>query len=194
MNCQQIKKEIEYILGDGIDEEFFINLCNECLGEDLAELLKLETKATITLAADDDAVAFPNDILKVIMLQATGSGRTTPQTLNQVPINDDLSSGYVHFDRTITLRQLNNPPYTLTLWYYRYPATITALTDTPDMPSRFHHALKYYFLAKFYKNEGDAQEAIWWGDYEKIRSMISDGAKKAKGMGKPRRVRVSPWI
>lgn len=137
MTIQELINDTQFVLKEGIDVLHFINLCNECLAEDLIDILRLETKATITLAEDDLAVSFPTDIYEVIALKADGTDDDAPVAIEEVSITDEDSAGYRQFDKTIELVNMTGDPYSLTLWYYRYPATITAITDTPDIPSQF---------------------------------------------------------
>ncbi len=176
----EILEDTQFVIQEDIDVRHFINLCNECMSEDIVEILKLETKATIELPADDLDTALPNDIYAVVALKAQGVNDDAPVTIEQVSLVDETSKGYQQFNKTIDLVNMGDDPYTLTLWYYRYPATITSLDDTPDFPARYHHILKYYYLSRHYRYDDDKQHSIWYEDYLKIRDRMEQSLDKLK--------------
>lgn len=194
MLVSDLRREIEYILQDTVDPDHLTTIFNECLREDLAHVLRLETKATITLATDETTVSYPDDIYEIILLKAQGKSQVRPQTIDEIPLTDECSSGYTFFGGVIELHRMEDTPYTLFIWYYRYPAEITGLSDKPDMPSQYHHALKHYFLAKHFEDDSMFNEAqVHWNNYLKVRNQIDNAGRKSKGAQRPRRVRTVFW-
>jgi len=122
MLVSDLRREIEYILQDTVDPDHLTTIFNECLREDLAHVLRLETKATITLATDETTVSYPDDIYEIILLKAQGKSQVRPQTIDEIPLTDECSSGYTFFGGVIELHRMEDTPYTLFIWYYRYPA------------------------------------------------------------------------
>jgi len=189
-----LRREVEYIIQDTIDPDHLIAIVNECLREDLVRVLRLETRATITLAKDEATVSYPGDIYEILLLKAKGNSQSKPRAIPELPLDNECDSGYMFFGGSIDLLRMDDKPYTLYIWYHRYPAEIKSLDDTPDIPLQYHHALKYYFLAKHHKHDSAfADEQDWWGDYLKIRSQIEDSGRKKTGLQRPRRVVSGCW-
>ena len=143
MNVQQLKTTLESKLGETFSESQVITYFNECLQEDLAGVLRLETVAELPITAE---VTLPLNLMKLVYVEANGA------ELDELALNDYESDGYKVFANVLKPQNVEG---TITLYYHRYPAEVTTITDTPDIPSQFKHALYYYALARYQQDDED---------------------------------------
>jgi hypothetical protein len=185
----KLKSEIENIIGETYTETEVIDIFNECLREDLVPVLRLETKSSTAITDGDTTVSLPDDLYKLVNVHMHNSD----EYLREVYLNDDNSSGYKIFDSVLEVRQdAKKLPDLLTIWYYRYPAAISSMTDTPDMPPQFHHALKYYFLG--IKHDEPELQKFYLEKYMNMKTQIDEASRKRVGIGKSRRIKKTYWF
>lgn len=192
MTVEDLKKQIEDRLGLAFLLGDVIIAFNECL-MDLAEVLRLETIAYADLTEEHRTVALPThsssgDVYELIMVKASKNGE-----LPRINLNDDVSKGYKYFGKEMTFQELVLPDQ-VTIWYYRYPNPITALADVPDIPERFVHALKYYFIAQYQQEDEELElEENYWNKYYRVKSEIDKHTTKQRGMHRARHIKPAVW-
>ncbi len=187
MTVDDIKDQIESKLGLDFDDDYVMDLFNECL-MDLVDVLRIETKAEANLTSDEITVGWPEDMFEPIMVKLDKSGILHQRNLDIDTKGYHIFGGELHFGDTL------KPPDKATIWYYRYPEIIDDVNDEPDIPRRFRHALKYYFIAVYQQEDEELRlEEDYWSKYYRVRQEIDKHTLKQKGMHKRRIARTRSW-
>ncbi len=192
MTGEDIKEQIENKLGLTFEDDIVQEVFNEAL-MDLAEVLRLETKATANLTSDHEEVAWPSnsdagDVLEIIMVEMEKAGK-----LRMINIDDDKSRGFKLFGGQFAFQNVDLPDKGV-IWYYRYPTMIDDLSEEPDISKRFRHALKYYFIAVYQQEDEELKlEENYLAKYYRVKTEIDRHTRKQKGMHRTRKGRARSW-
>jgi hypothetical protein len=76
--------------------------------------------------------------------------------------SSDKPSWYASYGGKIYLYPLPSGTRSFRVGGYRDPIEMDALTDTPDIPTRFHNAIKYGTVALSIAQTEDYEGAQWW--------------------------------
>lgn len=177
------------------DNSQIISYINEALGL-LSHIVRQEATATINLSTTTNSYALPSDCLedglRKVAYNATGALGPVPikpldlDEFEKLLVNPPYTIGGIMFSYYYSVWGGNIllSPYpqqstdTLTLYYYKTLATLSAATDVPAIPSRFHVALVYFALARCQQAVEESnlyQEAWgqWMQMYNQIRAELS---------------------
>lgn len=136
--------------GDTVDATSALKFINECLIMDLGKDAKVVATATPIAAVADTWYALPADLLEIF--EIIESGEDYPYFGNMYGESFrgifDVRDGYIRFP-------VNG---TFTIKYYKVPAAIAALTDTPAVHTLFHYPISLY-VASRYKSYDDEENA-----------------------------------
>lgn len=184
--CAILKADIEEKLSEDLLDEDILSVFNECL-TDLAEVARLITIKEAT--ATEKSLPLPDDVFEVIALQS----KNLQTSLNPLWMGNSDGQGYKKVANIIELQEMAIPDQ-LTIWYYRFPAILTSINDVPDIPKRFHNALKYYYIGKYQQNDEELElERDYMQSYYEMKSMLDRYSNKQKGFTAPRRVKVGAY-
>lgn len=187
MTVDEIKTQIENKLGLDFENDEIIDVFNEGL-VDLAEVLRLETIAYASLTAEHKTVTWPTDVFELHMVKLEKSGELRRRNIDDDSKGYQVYGGEIHFGDTL------KPPDTCTLHYYRYPSIIESVSDVPDLPVRFSHALKYYFIVAYQQEDEELQlEEDYLRKYYRVKEQIDRHTRKQKGMHRTRKARMPLW-
>lgn len=183
----ELKTQIQDTLGYTIEDQKIISVFNECLKEDLAGVLRLETSATTEVVDCNCFAKLPNDMLELLMV------KYGKEVLQKLTLDNENNKGYTLFGNAVNPINVSYPG-TLRIYYYRYPALIMTINDTPDMPSEYHHALKYYFISKYHQEDEEPElEKSYLEDYLSIKAQINIHTSRQKGLYRTRKVRTQSF-
>ena len=189
MNVEQLKEGIEGKLGLTFDDQEVIDVFNEAM-MDLAEVLRLETRAYADLTQAHETVKWPDNMFEPIMVKLDKVGIITQRNI------DDTSEGYQIFGGEFHFGDTLKPPDKCTIWYYRYPEMLTVedMDKEPDIPKRFRHALKYYFIIQYQQKDEELQlEEDYMRKYMTLKMEIDKHTRKQKGMHRTRIAKTRAW-
>ena len=184
----ELKTQIEEKIGTQTDKDI-LALFNYCLQVKLAPVLRLETTAQTAVTNELKSFSLPSDLygLRYAKLGRVGY-------LSLAPRDEYGVNGYKLFDNEIILSGSVSTPDLLTVGYFRIPATLTAITETPDMPAQFHIALLYFYISKKAKDTENLEvEATYLQEFELIKDDIDKYTKKRSGNFSENRVYVQPF-
>jgi len=141
---------------------------NDALGElsAKAQYYGEEQELTMTTTAGTDWVAFPTGMSRLRSVRLTDP----PQDLQLVDLRDvDRTGGttgspyaYAVDGSGITLFPKPDGAYALAIRYWRLMSPLTADTDVPSLPARYHRMLAYYAIARCFEGEDDPQQAAYY--------------------------------
>jgi hypothetical protein len=121
---------------------------------------------TYSTTSGTNTLALPATYARKIDLRNT----TDQDLLNLLEMReyDDLSASsgkplwYIIIGANIELYPNPDATYPLTLRFWRLPATLTADTDTPEIPGDWHFILPYWALYRCFSRENDIEQASYW--------------------------------
>lgn len=115
-----------------------------------------QTYTTIESVWDDQG--FGTALLQVEYQEAAGYWIGANQTESDTP------SWFSVYGGNLYLWPIPSGTRTFRVSGYREPNEIDATTDTPDIPSRFHNAIKYGVVALAIGQTEDYEGASWWAN------------------------------
>ena len=191
MIVSEIITEIGSAIGETPDNTRAMNIFNECLSEDLISVLRLETKLDVPVVAGATSFSSPLDLYELLFIKCA---KDTNGVLTEISLDDPYSVGFKRFSSNIYLQEVDDLPDTISVYYYRLPAKITAVSETPDFPEQFHHALKYFYISKYQKEDEELDlEKDYIQEYIAIKSAIDEATRKTAGIHRRRKIRVGYW-
>lgn len=145
------------------------------------------TSATTTLVTSQIEYPLPSDYERIVMVEAKRSGvwkrvLLLPE-INKVPITEDTSSqgftdslpvAYLYGGKIGLRPETFVTGDLLKIWYVYTPAELTADSDVPAFPTKYHHLIKYGAYAN-YLDEDDQHapaEAMRNRFEQRIASMV----------------------
>lgn len=177
---------------DYIDKQ--LNRCQTLIAEKISfrQLQDVEAYTTVNGTA---AYALPGDYMRLDSVWNLDD--TVPLTqlsvaeYNDLPVSSGKPTCYTVDRSNLKLYPTPDGAYTISLYHSRYPATMAADGDYPEIPSAGHNILVRYALARCFERENDTSQAAYhWGQYEKemiyFMGSINDDADDAN---QPRLVR-----
>ncbi len=121
--------------------------------------------ATANTVIDQQEYELPSDFDKALMvniqIDSTWKRATPLQNINQIPTVADTSSGqgfswsnprFYIVDGNIGFMPIpdeNGSSGNIKMWYVYTPTELSADSDTPSIPSKFHHVIKYGAYANY---------------------------------------------
>ena len=196
MLVSEMKTRAEKKLGGvSLDESEVMDALNECLKLELSDVLRLEknTETNVTEVANE--VTPGSDVLKIILVKMNkAENNDVNGYLRELTLDDMVSTGYKLFDGKVQPQGITYPD-TISVWYYRYPADITDLTDTPDMPSEFHQVLVYYLIGLYQQDDEQlGLEEDYLGKFYTMKAQIDSQRRKQVSVGRRRRVSKRAYV
>lgn len=133
------------------------------LQSDLRTEMETEDYAT---TPGTSTLTLPDDFARVISLRDTDFA----DALAPIELRDFDDAGpasgrptsYVVTGATVNLYPTPDAAYTLSLRYYKLPATMVDDTDEPELPEHYQHLLVRYALIRCFQRENDYQAASYW--------------------------------
>jgi hypothetical protein len=177
---------------DFIDRQ--LNRCQTLIAQkvNFRELFDVEAYSTVN---GTGSYALPTDYMRLeSLIDSTNSDpllQITTSDYDDLPASTSRGrpTNYV-IDRTnIKLYPIPDAVYSLSLRFYRYPATMTA-SQNSEVPEVATGVLTRYALARCFERENDTNQATYhWGQYEKemvyLMGSINDDAND---VGQPQQV------
>lgn len=166
--------DLKNMIGPGIevDDAGLSVWVNDAYGQMVDEILKANpdywtTSGTIDTVASTQEYTLPSDYEKMIMVNQSISGewkRVLPMgnaDIRMIPRHSDTTSDqgfssaepkyYILKDTTIGLMPIPDTGVAegLKIWYVYAPSELDSDSDTPDLPARYHHIIKYGAYANY---------------------------------------------
>lgn len=155
----------------------------------------IKTTYDETIVASTVKYALASDVDSVYMIEFLNSS-------NQILLNDDtlkfiIESGYItfldYYGAQIT--SIPGDVATIKYYYYKIPAELSADSDIPSLPTRFHEALVHGVLERYYAKFPSIKRVYSDGSFAmvqntdmityhslKYKEMIREGRKHANKM------------
>jgi len=173
--------------GDTVDNTNGLIWINECIILDLAKVAKAEATASIS-ATEDTFTDLPSDFLE--MYEIMESGKTYPYWGQKYgAFYDglyDIRNGQIRFPKTATF----------TIYYYKIPAALSALSSTIPTNDRFKYVIAIWVAKrhKFYYDERSqgAKDMMAQYTYWRDRVAAELGALRPTTTS-PKTVRKQAW-
>lgn len=188
MTRGQIIADLKALIGAGVDvdDTYLINWINEAYSHCIDEIIKVNPDffakaATTSTVLGQQEYTLPSDFEKILMVNWKIAGdwkRVIPMgnaDIRNIPVKEKTSSTqgyseaepYYYIIGNATLGLMPIPTETassnLKIWYVYTPQQLLADSDEPDIPSRYHHILKFIAYANFLDRDDEHAAA------EKIR-------------------------
>lgn len=159
--------------GEAIDNTSALKFINECMIMDLGADARV-IDSEVVVATKDVFIAVPADLLEIF--EITKSGQSTPYYGNMYGKHYqgifDLRNGQIRF------------PYdgTYTIWYFRAPAPLADLANTPEVHTLFHYPMSIFVAMryKYYDDEDSDDAKRLRAEYDYYRD---DAIAKVKKVG-----------
>lgn len=139
-NVEVLKRQLELSLeGDTVQPIVAMDVFNAGL-RDLATVARIPGKVTISFLKGDKSLTLPTDIVEIREVEIYFNNGT------EITI-DDLHPRYgmkVDENTTIEWKKDLEDDGHVVVKYYRYPQSITTLSDVPEIPEIFHDALVHF--------------------------------------------------
>lgn len=149
-----------------------------CLQADIRTEITSQSYATVNGTA---TLSLPSNYARCVDLSNTDDQRV----LEQMDLRDYddavIASGspvfWVVVGSNVTLYPTPDNAYNLRLRYWKLPTDLSGDTDTPEIPSQYHHLLIRYALIRCYQRENDYQAAEYQRteferDLQKLRGEV----------------------
>lgn len=137
MTGTQIKALAETHVDDTIEDADALLWLNECQIEDLGVDARVLESAEIVVTSTTTWYDLPVDFLAMNEIETSTGAEYTGSY--------KIRGGKIRFSTTGTF----------TLWYYKIPAELTALTETPEAHILLHRPLALFLAARFKSMDDD---------------------------------------
>lgn len=143
----------------------------------------LQTVATTNVLADQDQYTLPSDVLNLRSVRYDGRKLkflSPEEAANLLEKGDEVKGEPTHYSVWGLRIDLYPTPVTasetsLQLYYTRQPASMTMLSDTPELPQQYHNRIVEYCLAQAYELDDNMES------YRAKMQMFQDGMDRLKG-------------
>lgn len=165
MNVSEIAARIKRQFGDEsgvqVTDDDIYRWVNDAQKDIAMAQTLLETVATTPIVANQNEYTLPLNILTLRSIRVLGNKikvLSLQEAEEYIP-NFDLSSAWITgvpevawiWANTIALYPVPNTSGSLKVYYTRNPIEITAGTDTPELPTKYHLRIVEYCLAQAYE-------------------------------------------
>lgn len=170
MNKAAIVNDLKRMIGPGVevDDTGLAVWVNDAYMYMVDEITKVNPDfftdtATNTTTTGRSEYDLPSDFEKMIMVNAQYDGQWTRvlpiPLINNVPVLADTSlytqytaaqpGFYIYGDQLGMIPAALNDTDTIKLWYVYTPAELSADSDTPEFPAKYHHIIKLGAYANY---------------------------------------------
>lgn len=172
MDAQEIATRVKRAFGDEagvqIDNEDIIRWINDGQKEIASANFLLETTATASTSVGVNEVSLPSDIQSLFSVWYNGvrleglSKREAEESILKVgdptsQVTGEPTQFWIWANKMYLYPVPNSDNGTLKLFYNRFPAEVTSITDPLELDSKYHKILVDYCLQQAYELDEDYQ-------------------------------------
>lgn len=152
-----LKSLLEREIDDTLDNPVVLDYFNGAL-RDLALVARKKFRATVPFLATDRSVALPTSLVEVKEVRLVGIGSSTPLSYLALSYGLEIYGDAGSFEILWT----KDLPFSgdFEIRGYRYPAEMTSLTNTPDLPDFAHNALVYFAAREFFDGDDELESRV----------------------------------
>ena len=158
-----------YLQGDGTsDRPGIINEGQRYITAqtDFREMEAVYPFTTVSGTAVVDSLPSAFQRVRTLTIGETDGSRTPLTQINRSelevkPVSSGKPEFYCFVGSNLQVWPTPDAAYTLYMTYYRDPSLLTATSDVPEIPAKYHHILVTYALIKCFERENDYNSALY---------------------------------